>query len=226
MDKDVLSDDSKVSQKAFTLLELLMTIGVLVALLISIGSVLRRDISHKQLSMALMKVKNLLSLAVTIARLDHLYVRILWDDAGASSDRAHRVFLLTSTQIGPDAEWTLVRSEDLPEHCWWMHRFEAREYCSGEVVNVSESWLCGTSATLDAGNIPVRECFWEPSGMLRDATGNIPSYRSIGVGYGKSLSHVMKNVHKSPVGCIFINANGNIRVYEGIDAIQEMLAAL
>ncbi|MDR0445031.1 MAG: hypothetical protein LBG98_01960 [Puniceicoccales bacterium] len=226
MDESVPSYDSKVLRKAFTLLELLMTIGVLVTLLISIGSILRRDISHKQLSMALMKVKNFLSLAVTIARLDHLYVRILWDDAEASSTHVHRIFLLTSTRIDPSAEWILMRSEDLPEHCWWMTHCDEKEYFSGEIVNVSETWLYGTSVALDTGNIPVREWVLEPSEMLRDMAGNRPSYRSMGIGYGKSLSHVEENIHRSPVGCILVNANGNIRTYEGIDAIQEMLATL
>jgi hypothetical protein len=188
---------------------------VLTTLLLFVGNAIRRDTAHQQFSMALRRVENFLSLAMATARLEHVYVRILWDVADPSSGREQQFFLLSSAEIGPSAEWKLCRSEHLPEHCRLLLQIDSQEFQAGDIIGVSEEWIMGTSVTLDSGAISLREWSFRPSGELIDAEGKVPAYRSIGVGYGKN---------QSPLGCILVNANGHIQTYEGIKTIQTILS--
>lgn len=194
-----------------------MTIGLLFCLLMVVGHVIRQDLSHRRLSLALEVVEDFLSLATTTARLDHVYVRILWNVGDSSSGHESRIFLLTSPAISPSAEWTLSRSEPLPEHCRLLTQIENHNFPAGASVNVSEAWLNGTSTLLCEGSVSVRECFFNPDGELREADGSSPLCRAIGLGYGPKAS---------PLGSVSINANGHVQIHEGIENVQNFLATL
>jgi len=204
------------TQRAFTLLELLVTVGVAATLLVVIGHVLRRDVARRQLAGALAVMENLLSLAATTARLDRICVRVLWDLGDEASGRRPQVFLLSSPQEETLAEGTLLRSRCLPEHTCLLTRIGTTDLPAGEVVELAEDWLTGVTTTLSFGPVPVRAWCFDPSGELREADGASPDHRAMGVGLGKNLS---------PVGCVWVNTNGHIRSYEGIDAVQDVLAA-
>ncbi|MDR2419845.1 MAG: prepilin-type N-terminal cleavage/methylation domain-containing protein [Puniceicoccales bacterium] len=204
-------------RKAFTLLELLMTVGVLAILLLFAGHTVRKNMTHQQLTLALRILENFLSLAITTARLEHVYVRILWDVADPSSGREPQLFLLSSTKIGPSAEWKLCRTEYLPEHCRFFTQVGSDKFQAGDIVNVSEDWITGVSTTFASGTIPLREWLFDSSGELMDAEGGVPPYRSIGIGYGKI---------QSPLGCVLVNANGHIQLYEGIETVQDVLSKI
>jgi prepilin-type N-terminal cleavage/methylation domain-containing protein len=205
------------SRRAFTLLELVMTVGVLAILLLLAGNNARKNAAYRQLSMSLKILERFLALAVTTARLDHVYVRILWDVADPASGREQQFFLLTSTKIGSSAEWNLYRSERLPEHCRLLTQVDSGEFQSGDIVNVSEDWITGASTTFASGTIPLREWLLSPSGELMDTAGGPLPYRSIGIGYGKE---------QFPLGCVLVNANGNIQTYEGIEAVQDVISKI
>ncbi|MDR0728020.1 MAG: hypothetical protein LBF21_00170 [Puniceicoccales bacterium] len=204
-------------RSAFTLVELLTTIGLLFALLMVIGHVIRRDLSHRRLSLALGVLENFLSLATTTARLDRVYVRILWDRGDALSGRESRIFLLSSPDLGPSAEWTLSRSEPLPEHCRLLTQFENRSFPAGGVVSVSEAWLSGTSSLLGEGGVSVWEWFFNPAGELREADGSSPPHRAMGVCSGPDAF---------PLGCVAVNANGHVQIHEGVENVRNFLTAL
>jgi Tfp pilus assembly protein FimT len=205
------------SRRAFTLLELVMTVGVLAILCILAGHTVRKNMAYRQLAMALRVLEDFLSLATMTARLEHVYVRILWDVADPSSGREPQFFLLSSTRVDPSAEWKLRRAERLPEHCQFLTQVGADEFQVGDVVHVSEDWIAGTSTTFASGTIPLREWLFSPFGELMDTKGEVPPYRSIGISYGKI---------EPPLGCILINTNGNIQLYNGIETVQDVLSKI
>ncbi|MDR2377669.1 MAG: hypothetical protein LBD54_02875 [Puniceicoccales bacterium] len=194
-----------------------MTIGLLFSLLMVIGHVIRRDLSHRRLSLALEVVENLLALATTTARLDRVYVRILWDKGDASAGRDSRIFLLSSPDFSPSAEWTLSRSEALPEPCRLLSQFENHHLPAGSAINIATAWLNGMSTVLGEGDVPVWEWFFNPAGELRDSDGSSPPLRAMGVGYGSQAS---------PLGCVAVNANGHVQIHEGVENVRNFLTAL
>jgi hypothetical protein len=194
-----------------------MTVGVLAILLLLAGNNARKNAAYRQLSMSLKILERFLALAVTTARLEHVYVRILWDVADPASGREQQFFLLSSTKIGPLAEWKLCRSERLPEHCRLLTQIGSDEFQAGDIVNVSEDWITGTSATLASGAISLREWLFSPSGELINTDGEPLPYCSIGIGYGKK---------QFPLGCVLVNANGSIQIYEGIETVQDVISKI
>ena len=204
----------KMSRRAFTLLELVVTVGVIAILLLLAGHNVRRNAAYRQLSMSLKILERFLALAVTTAHLDHVYVRILWDVADPASGREQQFFLLTSIKIGSSAEWKLCRSEHLSEHCRLLTQIDSGEFQAGDIVNVSEDWITGASTTFASGTIPLREWLLSPSGELINTDGEPLSYCSIGIGYGEK---------QFPLGCVLVNVNGNIQTYDRIETVQDVI---